>query len=51
MYVIELPPSGKIIGINLLNDEYFTIPYAVDIIPNFPSSHQLPKLSKKMCGS
>ena len=33
-YVIELPPSGKKIGFNLLDDEDFTIPYITDTIPN-----------------
>ena len=40
-YDIELPPSGKKIGFNLLDDEYFTIPYITDTIPNSPASHQL----------
>ena len=33
-YKIELPPSGKKVGFNLLGDEYFTIPYITDTIPN-----------------
>ena len=31
---IELPPSGKKIGLNLLDDEYYTIPYIIDTILN-----------------
>ena len=34
IYKIELPPSGKKVGINLLDDEDFTIPYITDTIPN-----------------
>ena len=30
-YDIELPPSGNKIGFNLMDDEYFTIPYITDI--------------------
>ena len=33
-YEIELPPSGKKIGFNLLDDEDFTIPYIIDTILN-----------------
>ena len=33
-YDIELPPSGKKIGFNSLDDEDFTIPYITDTIPN-----------------
>ena len=33
-YEIELTPAGKEIGFNLLNDEYFTITYVTDTIPN-----------------
>ena len=40
-YDIELPPSGKKIGFNLLYDEYFTIPYITDTIKNSPAGHQL----------
>ena len=46
-YYIELPPSGKKIGFNLLNDEYFTIPYIIDTIPNYPAGNQLPSQSKR----
>ena len=35
-YYIEFPPSGKKIGLNLLDDEDFTIPYIPDTIPNSP---------------
>ena len=45
-YDIELPPSGKKIGFNLLDNEYFTIPYVTDTIPNSPTSHQFPSHSK-----
>ena len=38
-YDIELPPSGKKIGFNLLDDEDFTIPYITGTIPNSPSGH------------
>ena len=48
MYEIELPPSGKRIGFNLLDGEYFTIPYVTDTIPNSPAGHQIPKKSKKI---
>ena len=40
-YDIELPPSGKKIGFNLLDDEDFKTPYITDIIPNSPAGHQL----------
>ena len=30
-YDIELPPSGKKIGFNLLDDEDYTIPYITDM--------------------
>ena len=33
-YEIELSPSGKKNGFNLLDDEDFTIPYITDTIPN-----------------
>ena len=38
-YDIELPPSGKKIGFNLVDDEYFTIPYITDTIPNSPAGN------------
>ena len=40
-YEIELSPSGKKVGFNLLDDEYFTIPYITDKTTNSPSSHKL----------
>ena len=46
-YEIELPPPGNKVGFNLLNDEYFTIPYITDTIPNSPASHQLPTQIKR----
>ena len=45
---IELSPSGNIIGFNLLNDEYFTITYVIDNIPNSPVGNQLPIQARKM---
>ena len=48
-YDIWLPPDGRKIGFNLLDDEDFTIPYVIDTIPNSPSIHQLPTQAKK-CG-
>ena len=47
---IKLPPSGNIIGFSLLSDEYFTIYFTVDTIPNSPAGHQLPTQANKMCG-
>ena len=41
-YEIELPPSGKKFGFNLLDGEDFTIPYITDTIPNSPAGHQPP---------
>ena len=41
-YNIELPPYGKKIGYNLMDDEGFTVPYITDTIPNLPAGHQLP---------
>ena len=43
---MELPPSGNKVGFNLLDDEYFTIPYITDTIPNSPAGHQLPTQDK-----
>ena len=45
-YEIELPPSGKKVGFNLLDDEYFTIPYFTDTIPNSPVRRQRPTQAK-----
>ena len=42
IYKIELPNSRNKIGFNLLDDEYFTIPYVIDKISNSPDSHQPP---------
>ena len=41
-YEIDLPTSGNKIRLNLLDDEYFTIPYVIDTIPNSLAVHQLP---------
>ena len=46
-YDIELPPSGKTFGFNLLDDEYFTILYITDTISNVPAGHQLPTQAKE----
>ena len=45
-FEIELPPSGKKVGFNLLCDEEFTIPYITDTIPNSPAGLQLPTQAK-----
>ena len=41
-YEIDLPPSGKKVGFNLLDDEDFTIPYITNTTPDTPGGHQLP---------
>ena len=46
-YEIELPPSGKKVGFNLLDDEDFTIPYITDTIPNSPAGHQITTQAKQ----
>ena len=46
-YEIKLPPSGKKIGFDLLDDEYFTIPYVTDTIPNSLAGHQLSTQDKQ----
>ena len=46
-YEIELPPSGKIVGFNLMDDEDFTILYITDKIPNLLAGHQLPPQAKQ----
>ena len=48
-YGTEFPPSGKKNGFNLLDDEYFTIPYITDTntIPNSPAGHHLPSQAKQ----
>ena len=38
-YEIELSPAGNKIGLNLLNVEYFTIPYVIDTNPNSSAGH------------
>ena len=45
-YEIELPPSGKKVGFNLLDDEDFTIFYITDTILSSLSSSQPPSQSK-----
>ena len=37
----------KNIGFNLLDDEYFTLPYVTDTIPDSPAGHQLPTKAKQ----
>ena len=34
IHEIELPPSGKKVGFNLLNEKGFKIPFITDTIPN-----------------
>ena len=46
-YEIELPPSGKKVGFNLLDDEDFIITYITDKIPNSPSGNQLRTQAKR----
>ena len=46
-YKIKLPPVGNKIGLNLLDDEDFTIPYVTDKIQHLPSGHQLPTQAKQ----
>ena len=46
-YEIELSPFGEKIGFNSLDDEYFTIPYIIDTIPNSPDDHQLTTQHKR----
>ena len=41
IYEIDLRPSRKKIGLNLLDDKYFTIPYVINTIPNSPAGHHL----------
>ena len=48
---IELPPAGNKIGFNLLDDEYFTIPYVTYTRPNLSAVHQISTQAKKNCGS
>ena len=46
-YEIELPPSIKKFGFNLMYDEYFTIPYITDTIPNSTAVNQPPTQAKR----
>ena len=46
-YELDIPPSGIKIGLNLLDNNEFTIPYILDIVPNSPYVHQLSTQSKK----
>ena len=46
-YEIELPPSGKKFGFNLLDDEDFTIPFITDTTPNSPDGQKLPTQAKQ----
>ena len=41
-YIIELPPSINKIKFNILDYEYFSIPYVFDKIPNSQDGHQIP---------
>ena len=45
-YKIDLPPSGKKVGFNLLEYEDFTIPHITDTILNSPADYQLPSQAK-----
>ena len=40
-YEIELPPSGRKVGFNLLDDEDFIIPYITDTIVNSTFGYKL----------
>ena len=46
-YEMELLPSRKKVGFNLLDDSEFTIPYITDTIPNLPAGHQLTSQAKR----
>ena len=46
-YEIEFPPSEKQIGLNLLDDKSFTIPYVTDTLQNSPASHKITTQAKK----
>ena len=39
-YEVETPPAENIIGFDLLDDEYVTIPYVNDTIPHSPAGIQ-----------
>ena len=47
MKLSYLPPSGKKFGSNLLDDEYFTIPYIIDTIPNLRAGRQPPSQANR----
>ena len=42
-----MPPDGKKIGFNLLDDEYFTAPCVIDTIQFFSAYHQNPTQANK----
>ena len=46
-YEIKLPPSGKKVGFNLLDDEDFTTPYITNTIPNWPADNKLTTQDKR----
>ena len=46
-YKTGLPPSRKKVGFNLLDDEYFKIPFITDTILNSLAGHQLPAQVKQ----
>ena len=46
-YEIELPPSGKKVGLNLLDDEESKKTYITDTISNSQAFHQLPTQAKQ----
>ena len=43
----HLRHSGNKIGLNLLDDEDFTIHYVIDKITHLPSVHQIPTQASK----
>ena len=46
-YEIELSHSVKKLGFNLMDGEYFTIPYVIDTTSDSPAGHKLPTQAKK----
>ena len=46
-YELELTSSGKKIGLNLMDEDEFSIPYIIDMIMNSLSGNQLPTQAKK----
>ena len=46
-YGIDLSPDENKMCLNLLDNEYFTIPYIIGTITNSPAGHQLPTQAKK----